>query len=111
MQVDMHEARGVTVLALQGRITMGEGDIALREAVSDILETGTRNILIDMANVTFIDSFGIGQLIGCYVTVTDQGGLLKLCDLSPRMSSILQITKLNTVFEVYPSEAEAMDSF
>lgn len=111
MQVDVHEARGVTVLALQGRITMDEGDIALREAVSDLLETGTRNIIIDLGNVTFIDSFGIGQLIGCYVTVTDQGGLLKLCDLSSRMSSILQITKLNTIFEVYPSEAEAMDSF
>ncbi len=111
MELDVHEARGVTVLALQGRITMGEGDIALREAVSDLLETGTRNILIDLGKVTFIDSFGIGQLIGCYVTVTDHGGLLKLCDLSSRMSSILQITKLNTVFEVYPSEAEAMDSF
>ncbi len=111
MELDMHEARGVTVLALQGRITRDEGDIALREAVSDLLETGTRNIIIDLGNVTFIDSFGIGQLIGCYVTVTDQGGLLKLCDLSSRMSSILQITKLNTVFEVYPSEAEAMDSF
>ena len=111
MELDMHEARGVTVLVLQGQITMGEGDIALREAVSDLLETGTRNIIIDLGKVTFIDSFGIGQLIGCYVTVTDQGGLLKLCELSSRMSSILQITKLNTVFEVYPSEAEAMDSF
>ncbi len=111
MELDVHEARGVTVLALQGRITMGEGDIALREAVSDLLETGTRNIIIDLGKITFIDSFGIGQLIGCYVTVTDQGGLLKLCELSSRMSSILQITKLNTVFEIYPSEAEAMDSF
>ncbi len=111
MELDIHEARGVTVLALQGQITMGEGDIALREAVSDLLETGTRNIIIDLGKVTFIDSFGIGQLIGCFVTVTNQGGLLKLCDLSSRMSSILQITKLNTVFEVYPSEAEAMDSF
>ena len=111
MELDVHEARGVTVLALQGRITMDEGDIALREAVSDLLETGTRNIIIDLGKITFIDSFGIGQLIGCYVTVTDQGGLLKLCDLSSRMSSILQITKLNTVFEVYSSEAEAMDSF
>ena len=107
----MHEARGVTVLALQGQITMGEGDIALRETVSDLLEAGTRNIIIDLGKVTFIDSFGIGQLIGCFVTVTNQGGLLKLCDLSSRMSSILQITKLNTVFEVYPNEAEAMDSF
>ncbi len=111
MELDMHVARGVTVLALQGRITMDEGDIALREAVSDLLETGIRNIIIDLGKVTFIDSFGIGQLIGCYVTVTDQGGLLKLCKLSSRISSILQITKLNTVFEVYPSEAEAMDSF
>ena len=111
MELDVHEARGITVLALQGRITMGEGEIALREAVSDLLETGTRNIIIDLGKVTFIDSFGIGQLIGCFVTVTNQGGLLKLCDLSSRMSSILQITKLNTVFEVYPSEAEAMDSF
>jgi len=111
MELDIHEARGVTVLALQGQITMGEGEIALREAVSDLFETGTRNIIIDLGKVTFIDSFGIGQLIGCFVTVTNQGGLLKLCDLSSRMSSILQITKLNTVFEVYPSEAEAMDSF
>ncbi len=111
MQLDIHEAQGVTVLTPMGRITMGDGDVALREAVYDLLETGARNILIDLGHVTFIDSFGIGQLIGCYITVTDQGGLLKLCELSSRMSSILQITKLNTVFEVYPSEAEAMNSF
>ena len=66
---------------------------------------------IDLGQVTFIDSFGIGQLIDCYSTVTNQGGLLKLCELSRRVSSILQITKLNTIFEVYKSEAEAMDSF
>lgn len=109
MQLAVHEDDGVTVLAPQGQIRMG--DIALREAVSAILNTGARDILIDMGNVTFIDSFGVGQLIGCYTTVTSQGGRLKLCELSPRMSSILQITKLNTVFEVYPSEAEAMESF
>ena len=109
MQLDIHEAQGVTVLTPIGRITMG--DVALREAVYDLLETGTRNILIDLGHVTFIDSFGIGQLIDCYTTVTNQGGLLKLCELSSRVSSILQITKLNTVFEVFKSEAEAMDSF
>ncbi len=111
MQLDIHEAQGVTVLTPTGRITMGDGDVALREAVYDLLETGARNILIDLGHVTFIDSFGIGQLIDCYTTVTNQGGLLKLCDLSRLVSSIMQITKLNAVFEVFKSEAEAMDSF
>jgi len=111
MQLDIHEAQGVTVLTPTGRITMGDGDVALRKAVYELLEAGARNILIDLGHVTFIDSFGIGQLIDCYTTVTNQGGLLKLCDLSRRVSSIMQITKLNTVFEVFKSEAEAMDSF
>ena len=109
MQLTRHEDHGITVLAPHGQIRMG--DVSLREAVDDLLNNGTRNILIDLREVTFIDSFGVGQLIGCYTVVTNQGGRLILCGLSPRISSILQITKLNTVFEVYPSETEAMESF
>ena len=109
MQLNVHEAQGVTVISPTGGIMMG--DNALSEAVDSILASGARNILINLGHVAFMDSFGVGQLLGCYTTVTDQGGLLKLCELSPRMSSILQITKLNTVFEVYKSEAEAMESF
>ena len=109
MQLAVHEDHGVTVLAPQGQITMG--DAVLRKAVDVLVNDGICNIVIDLGGVTFIDSFGVGQLIACYTMVTDQGGRLILCGLSPRISSILQITKLSTVFEVYPNEAEAMDSF
>jgi anti-sigma B factor antagonist len=105
----IHTIQGITVITPTGQITMGDGD--LYQAVQDVLASGARHILIDLGHVTFVDSFGIGQLIGCYTTVTNQGGLLKLCTLSPRLSSILQITMLTTVFDVYPRLPDALASF
>lgn len=105
----IHTIQGVTVITPKGQITMG--DVGLYEAVQDVLASGARHIVIDLNNVTFVDSFGVGQLIGCYTIVTSPGGLLKLCALSPRVSSILQITMLTTVFDVYPRLADALASF
>ena len=111
MPVTIHEAEAVTVIAPEGRIMLGAGEAAVREAVHEALEAGVRKIVIDLGRVTFLDSFGVGTLIDCYMTVRERGGVLKLCAVPPRVTSILQITKLNTVFEVYKSEAEALTSF
>lgn len=111
MRISVREREGVTVLEVRGKITIGEGDIALREAVGDCVRTGAQNILLDLAGVTTIDSSGIGEVVSAYTTVTNQGGNLKLCNLSAKVSDILQITQLITVFDVYDDEDEAVASF
>ena len=111
MLLTIHEAEDVTVLVPEGRIMLGAGDGVIREAVYEALQAGVRKLVIDLGLVTFMDSFGVGELIDSYTTATRQGGILKLCTVSPRVTSILQITKLNTIFEVYKNEAEALASF
>ena len=111
MKIEARHAQGVTILEPKGKITIGVGDVALRQAVQEALEAGARNILINLGAVSTIDSSGIGELVSAYTTVTNRGGKLKLFNLPPKVSDILQITQLITVFEVFDSEAEALDSF
>ena len=111
MKIDARHAQGVTVLEPRGKITIGVGDVALREAVHEALDAGARNILINLSAVTTIDSSGIGELVSAFTTVTNRGGKLKLSNLPAKVSDILQITQLITVFEVYDNEAEALESF
>ncbi len=111
MKIVVHNQQGVTVLSLKGKITIGVGDVALRTAVSEALEAGARNILLELSGVTTVDSSGIGEMVNAYTTVTNRGGKLKLVGLPPKVSDILQITQLITVFEVYDDEAEALASF
>ena len=85
--------------------------MALREAVSEALEAGARNILLDLSAVSTIDSSGVGEMVSAYTTVTNRGGKLKLLDLPPKVMDILQITQLITVFETYDSQSEALASF
>ncbi|HEX4953169.1 MAG TPA: STAS domain-containing protein [Thermoanaerobaculia bacterium] len=101
----------VTVLDIKGKITIGLGDIALRDAVMGALNLGATKLLINLKEVTTIDSSGVGELVSAYTTVTNRGGKLKLCNLPAKVSDILQITQLITVFEVYDGEAEALASF
>ena len=101
----------MTVLEPKGKITIGSGDIALRDSVIEALDSGSRKILINLKDVSTIDSSGIGELVAAYTTVTNRGGKLKLVGLPPKVSDILQITQLVTVFEVMESEEEAVDSF
>ena len=111
MKVDVRHREGVTILEPKGKITIGVGDIALRDAVVESLEAGSRNILLDLNQVSTIDSSGVGEMVSAYTTVTNRGGKLKLLNLPPKVIDILQITQLITVFEAFEEEDEAIASF
>jgi len=111
MKIERRERNGVTILELDGKITIGKGDVALREAVQQLLAEGITKILIHLEKVTTIDSSGVGELVSAFTTVTNRGGKLKLVNLPPKVNDILQITQLITVFEVYDTEEEALASF
>jgi anti-sigma B factor antagonist len=101
----------VTVVDLSGRITLGEGSTMLRDNIRDLLGRGQKKILLNLGDVTYIDSSGIGELVSGFTTVTNQGGQLKLLNLTKKVHDLLQITKLYTVFEVHNEEAAAVKSF
>ena len=111
--VTIHEREvgDVTVLDLSGKITIGEGSVQLREAVRGLLERGKKQVLINLGGVDYVDSSGIGELVSCFTTTKNQGGQLKLLNLTKKIRDLLQITKLLTVFETYDDEAEAIRSF
>ena len=111
MKISTRERDGVTILEPKGKITIGVGDVALREAVLEQLEAGHKKILIDMSGVGTMDSSGIGELVAAFTSVNNRGGRLKLLKLPPKISDILQITQLITVFEVYDDEDEAVASY
>lgn len=111
MKVSVRHNGGVTILEPKGKITIGTGDIALRDAVIEALEAGSSNILLDLNSVSTIDSSGIGEMVSAYTTVTNRGGGLALLNLPPKVADILQITQLITVFNVFDNEEEAVASF
>ena len=94
-----------------GRITLGEGSSAFREVVRDLVSKGNKKILLNLADVSYIDSSGIGEMVSGFTTAANNGGQLKLLGLTHRVRDLLQITKLYTVFEVYDEEAKAVGSF
>jgi len=98
----------VVILDLSGRITMGEGTLILRENILKRLNAGDRKFLLNLTDVDYIDSSGLGELVASFTTVRNQDGQLKLLNLTRRVHDLLQITKLLTVFEVFNSEAEAL---
>ena len=102
---------GVTVVDLSGRITLGEGSAILRDTIRDLLNRGQKKVLLNLGDVTYIDSSGIGELVSGFTTVTNQGGQLKLLNLTKKVHDLLQITKLYTVFEVHTDEPAAIRSF
>ena len=101
----------VTVIDVAGRITLGEGSSTLRDALRDLVKSDHKKILLNLGDVTYIDSSGIGELVSAYTTITNQGGHLKLLGLTNRVRDLLQITKLYTVFDVHEDEAHAVRSF
>jgi anti-sigma B factor antagonist len=105
------EVDGVTIVALDGRIVLGEESNALREKVKGLVAEGKKKLVLNMANVTFIDSAGLGTLVAAHHSAKSQGASLKLCHLGAKFQEVLQITKLLTVFDVYNSESEAVASF
>jgi len=101
----------ITIVELKGKITIGSGDLQMREAIHAVLNEGTRKLVVDMAGVTTIDSSGVGELVGCFTTATHKGAKMKLMNLPAKISDVLTVTQLITVFDVYPDEAEAVASF
>ena len=111
MKASTRQVDGVTVVDLSGRITLGEGSVVLRDTVRDLISKGDKRILLNLGDVTYIDSSGIGELVSAFTTVRNQGGELKLLKLTKKVHDLLQITKLYTVFEVHNDEAAALRSF
>jgi len=111
LEVKERQAGDVTILDMNGAVRIGEGSIALRDAIRGLADGGKKKILLNLAGVKYIDSSGIGELIANYTTVSRQGGQLKLLNLTDKIQSLLVITKLLTVFDVFEDEAEALKSF
>jgi anti-sigma B factor antagonist len=111
VKISTRQVDGVTVLDMSGRITLGEGSVQLRDAVRDLLSKGQKHILLNLGDVNYIDSSGIGELVSAFTTAKNQGGELKLLNLTRKVHDLLQITKLYTVFDVKDDEASAIASF
>ena len=111
LAIASREVDGVTVLELSGRITLGEGSVQLRDAIRDLISKGQRRILLDLGEVNYIDSSGLGELVSAYTTAKNQGATLKLLKLTKKVHDLLQLTKLYTVFDIYDDEASAIASF
>jgi anti-sigma B factor antagonist len=111
MKSNTRQINGVTIVDLSGRITLGEGSVVLRDQVRDLLSRGNKKILLNLGEVNYIDSSGIGELVSAFTTVRNQGGELKLLNLTKKVHDLLQITKLYTVFDVKDDEASAVKSF
>lgn len=111
LQGTVRESNGVTVVDLSGRITLGEGSAFLRNMLRDLLASGQKKILLNLGDVSYIDSSGIGELVSGYTTARSHGGELKLLHLTKRVHDLLQITKLYTVFDVHSDERSALASF
>jgi anti-sigma B factor antagonist len=101
----------VCILDVSGKITLGDGSVVIREAVKKLVADGTKKIVLNLGDVTYIDSSGIGELVSAFTSVSNIGGNLKLLNLTKRVQDLLQITKLYTVFEVFNDEASAVASF
>ena len=111
MEIQERTLQDVVVLDLTGKLTIGEGDELLKERISNLIQQGHRNLLLNLEGVPYVDSAGLGEIVRTYTTVSRQGGKLKLVNLTKRITDLLAITKLLTVFETYESEDEAVKSF
>lgn len=111
MQLKTRKIEDVNVVDINGKITLGEGNVILRDTIRNLLARGERKILLNLGDVSYIDSSGIGELVSSFTTTTNQGGQLKLLNLGRKVHDLLQITKLLTVFEVFTNEAEGLQSF
>jgi anti-sigma B factor antagonist len=111
MLIEERSAGDVTILDLKGKMTLGEGDEVLKDKINSMVLQGRKKLVLNLADVPYIDSAGLGEIVRTYTTVSRQGGSLKLLSLTKRITDLLSITKLLTVFETYDSEADAVRSF
>ena len=111
MKATVRNIDDIWVVDLSGKITIGEGDVILREKVQDLLESGQMRVLLNLEKVSYMDSAGIGELVACYKRAKEKGGTVKLLNPSGKVYDLLQLTKLEEVFETYRDEKEALVSF
>lgn len=111
LTISERQAGDVTILDLNGKVTIGEGSVALRGAIRRLLGEGKNKILLNLASVGYVDSSGIGELVSSFTAVNKEGGTLKLLKLTQKIQDLLAITKLLTVFDVFDDEGEALSSF
>lgn len=113
MDLKLHtrESNGIVTLNLSGRLVMGEACKAIRDEIHDLLEHGSRKILLNLAEVSYIDSAGLGELTAAYTSVKNRGGELKMANLTKRVHDLMQITKLYTIFDVHDDEKKALAAF
>ena len=111
LQLTTRKQDSVTIIDLSGRITLGESTGMLRETVRKTLDAGDKNIVLNMGDVSYVDSAGLGELVGAYTSVNHAGGRMKLLNLQKKMTDLMQVTKLHTVFEVFENEADCVKSF
>lgn len=107
----VRHAGSVAIVDLDGKITLGENTGILRDELKSLLSQGTKDIILNMANVSYVDSAGLGELVGAYTTATNQGGAVKLLHLQTKMKDLMQITKLHTIFPAFEDEKTAIASF
>ena len=111
VKLTTHQKGEVIVVVATGKLTMGEGASTLRTKIRELVASGSRRIVLNMADVSYMDSSGLGELIGAHTTVVTAGGEIKLLNLAKRVHDLLKLTKLYTVFEAFEDEASAVDSF
>ncbi|MGE5569015.1 MAG: STAS domain-containing protein [Rhodospirillales bacterium] len=111
LKISVRQVGSVAVLDLSGRITLGEASGSLRDTIKDLLSKGQKNVILNLADVSYIDSSGLGELVGGFATVSNRGGSLKLLNVQQRVDELMQITKLYSVFEAFTDEAAAVQSF
>ncbi len=111
MKATSRQVEGVAVVDMSGRITLGEGSVVLRDTIRDLVGKGQKKILLNLGDVTYIDSSGIGELVSAFTAVRREGGELKLLNLTKKVHDLLQITKLYTVFDIKDDEAAAIKAF
>jgi anti-sigma B factor antagonist len=111
LKISSREVEGVIVLDLSGRITLGEGSVQLRDAIRGLISKGSKNILLNLGDVNYIDSSGLGELVSAFTTAKNQQADVKLLNLTKKVHDLLQLTKLYTVFDIYDDEAHAIAIF
>jgi len=111
MNITIRKQNDVTILCPEGKITLGDGDQELGEAVRQALEEGARKMIINFTKVTYLDSSGVGELVGCYTSIKNRGGELRICGMNNRIFGLIKMTSLHSVFEVKDSEEESLAGF
>jgi anti-sigma B factor antagonist len=110
MQTTIRQIDDIAIVGVSGRITLGEGNVMLREMVRELMDKGSKKILLNLGEVEYVDSSGVGELVRTYTTVRNQGGEFKLVNLSQRVNDLLQMTRLCAVFDIEKDEASALKS-